>query len=223
MLEISKCRAVRVDKGTSEYFQVEITLGFHRDTRGEDIYNLRKQVRHILDVAATALEVGRDNAAYESLQELAEMRLGLSITGNAGHAMRPAEARRMAREYWEEFFEDDDNIAEMNQRMGTRFRSPRSAARYVLQTDGEYHGLDVNDSIDDDKRVYVGHSWGMLHDEVRDMFPELVPVLPYHLNDMRPVDEGRAWGYEPIPFPIWATLLAFFREHCPETLASRYA
>jgi hypothetical protein len=104
----------------------------------------------------------------------------LSITGEAGRVVTERKARSEALAYWVSFFEDDWNaIKEMNERCGTRFRSPRSAAKFVLDTDGDFHGLDVEIS---DGRAYVGECFGHIREELAEWFPELVPLLPWHLN-----------------------------------------
>jgi hypothetical protein len=106
----------------------------------------------------------------------------LSITGEAGDVSRPAAARRQARDYWRSYFEDaPEEIAAMNERCGTRFRSPTAAARYVLASDGEFHGLDARE---DGMDILIGHSFGQIPDELREWFPEAAPLLPWHLNDM---------------------------------------
>lgn len=106
----------------------------------------------------------------------------LSITGEAGDVARPAAAKRRALDFWRSFFEDSPGeIAAMNERCGTRFRSPTAAARYVLASDGDLHGLDAREDGGD---VLIGHSFGQITDELREWFPEAAPLLPWHLNDM---------------------------------------
>lgn len=151
----------------------------------------------------------------------------LSICGSAGYVLTPAEARREAREYWESFFEDSpDEIKAMNDRCGTNFRSTKSAARYVLDNDGEYHGIDAEEyTLDGKDVVLVCHSCGQIREEIARFFPEAVPYFKWHLNGMRPSPErremvenangqihekitpaGAAWEYEPLPPEViaWA-------------------
>lgn len=113
-----------------------------------------------------------------------ELRDGrLSICGSAGEVVRAPLARRMAVEYWESFFEDQpDELRSMNERMGTRFRSPRAAARFVLSTDGEYHGIDMDH--EDGSRVYLTHSCGQIREELVRFFPDVQSYFQWHLNDM---------------------------------------
>lgn len=107
----------------------------------------------------------------------------LSITGCEGSIIGQANARKQAREYWESFFEDSPaEIIEMNKRCGSRCHNARQAARFVLATDGEFHGLDVHQ--DDGKHVYITESCGQIRETILEFFPELAPILPWHLNDM---------------------------------------
>lgn len=69
----------------------------------------------------------------------------------------------------------------MNERCGTRFTSPTAAARYVLASDGELHGLDA---VERDGAVMITESIGAQADAVRAWFPEAAPLLPWHMNDL---------------------------------------
>lgn len=65
-------------------------------------------------------------------------------------------------------------------------RTAKGAARFVIASDGEYHGLDVYHEVDAPKgKVLVGHSWGQIQETLLDFFPEVEPYLKWHLNDMR--------------------------------------
>jgi len=106
----------------------------------------------------------------------------LSITGEMGRIVSKAAARKDAKQYWVSFFEDSpEEIFAMNERCGTRFSSASGAAKYVLDMDGEYHGLDAEEV---DGKVYVGDSFGCIHNDIAEWFPELVPLIRWHLNDM---------------------------------------
>lgn len=108
----------------------------------------------------------------------------LSICGSSGRVLTTARAKREALEYWLSFFDENpEELRSMNERCGTNYRSPRAAARYVLDTDGEFHGLDV-DGKTADGRVLVTESAGQIVDELRAWFPEVAPYLKWHLNDM---------------------------------------
>lgn len=116
--------------------------------------------------------------------ELADGRL--SICGSAGHVLSERQAKKDALQYWISFFEESPiEIFNMSQKCGTRFTSPRSAAKYVLTSDGQYHGLDVYDYAPHDGRVYTTHTCGQIRDELVRFFPEVKPFLRWHLNDMR--------------------------------------
>lgn len=105
----------------------------------------------------------------------------LSITGAEGAIVPARVARKMAREYWESLFKEDR--AELG-RMALEYgkRTARTAARFVVQSDGEYHGLDVHREAAG--KVYLTESCGQITDTLRDWFPELRPAMPWHLNDL---------------------------------------
>jgi hypothetical protein len=119
-----------------------------------------------------------------------------SLCAVVGVVYSRMQAKRDALEYWASFFEGSpEELAAMNAKCGTRFRSSTSAARYVLTHDGEFHGLDVHK--DEGDKVYVAHSCGQCRDEMARFFPEAVPLFPWHLNDMRAGcehQEALGWG-----------------------------
>ena len=139
---------------------------------------------------------GRDH-----LTRPADERLVLSITGTAGYVVTRAQAKKEAKESNVAYFEDLDTngIANYNSQWGTNFRSPRAMAQYVLDTDGEFAGLDVHRETD--KHVWITHSAGQIREEIAEWFPEIEWLLPYHLNDMKrgPNGEDDRWYYEPLP------------------------
>lgn len=120
----------------------------------------------------------------------------LSICGEEGRIETPAAAREQALEFWRSYFEDEPgSIAEMNKRMGTNYRSATSAAKYVLRCDGQYHGLDATEVGD---KVYILESCGQIVGEIAEWFPEVKPLLPWHLNDMKAGCEHQeklGWGH----------------------------
>lgn len=88
----------------------------------------------------------------------------------------------------------------MNRRCGTNFRSPKSAARYVLDTDGELHPLDV--ILKEGNDVYVSHSCGQIREEISEFFPEVTQFYRFHLNHMRagcPHQDARGETHETHP------------------------
>lgn len=125
----------------------------------------------------------------------------LSICGSEGRIMRPAAARREALAYWTSFFEDQpEEMVEMNRRLGKRFTSARGAAKFVIETDGEFHGLDVH--YEDGDEVLVTESCGQIRETIAEWFPEVAPYLRYHLNDMHSECEhqearGESWTTHP--------------------------
>lgn len=108
----------------------------------------------------------------------------LSICGTAGVVMHEDEAREQALEHWVSFFEEcPEEIILMNRHWGTDFGNEEDAAQFVLDTDGEFHGLDVTDT--DGDNVFVGHSFGQIREELAEWFPELQGLFRWHLNGMQ--------------------------------------
>lgn len=108
----------------------------------------------------------------------------LSVSGTCGRVRTEAAARKEALDYWENYFED--NPAEemlMSRKFDKRFKSPRHAAKFVVESDGDFHGLDVVATVG--KKVLIGEGFGQIKDEIRKWFPKVAPLLPWHLNDMR--------------------------------------
>ena len=120
----------------------------------------------------------------------------LSITGEEGRIVTNRAARKQALAYWTAYFADERGaIQEMNERCKTRFTSARGAARYVLENDGEFHGLDATETADG--KVRLLESCGCIHESVAKWFPEVAPLLPWHLNDMKAGcehQEALGWG-----------------------------
>lgn len=124
----------------------------------------------------------------------------LSVYGTEGRIVRRTAARKEALAYWVSYFEDNP---EEIIRLGRR--TARGAAKYVLDTDGEYHGLDVHSerwaSDGRNKNVFLVESCGQITDTIREFFPELAPLLKWHLNDMRAGcahQEAEKWAERPI-------------------------
>jgi hypothetical protein len=120
----------------------------------------------------------------------------LSICGEEGEIISPKTAKKMALEYWESYFEEmPSEIFSMNQRFGKKFTSAKGAAKFVIQSDGKYHGLDA--TVEGDK-VYILESCGQITDTISDFFPEVAPLLRFHMNHMRPGCEHQSklnWGH----------------------------
>lgn len=109
----------------------------------------------------------------------------LSITGTFGRVVTETVAMREALQYWQDFFEESpDALDAMNKRLGRRFRFAKAAAKFVIDTDGRYHGLDVHGTDPTGKLVLISESVGLIHDILTEWFPEVVPFIKWHLNDM---------------------------------------
>lgn len=156
--------------------------------------------------------------------------LELSVTGEYGRAIGRGTARREAFDYWRSFFEDSpEELGQLAIRFDRGF-TPATAARFVLETDGEFHGLDVTGREDERGRLEIVEGGGCIHDELAKWFPEARAAIPWHLNAMRagcthqraagwgrqddigkPCPEcgyryGSAWLFEPLPAEVetWA-------------------
>jgi hypothetical protein len=119
--------------------------------------------------------------------------LELSICGTAGYILTEEEASEQALEYWISFFEDSpEEMRLMGERFGTCFcGDAEKAAQFVLDSDGEYHGIDVvyprnleSDDPDLEDQVFCCHSCGQIRNEIREYFPEVEPYFEYHLNGL---------------------------------------
>lgn len=108
----------------------------------------------------------------------------LSVSGTCGRVRTEAAAKKEALNYWESYF--GENPAEemlMSRKFDKRFKSARHAAKFVVASDGDFHGLDVVATVG--KKVLIGEGFGQITDEIRKWFPKAAPLLPWHLNDMR--------------------------------------
>jgi len=130
----------------------------------------------------------------------------LSITSASGTVVPRAKAQELALEYWRSFLEDSpeelgallskfprEMCACMAERQGV---SPEeAAAHFIIDTDGEFHGLDVDHEDGDD--IYIMESCGCGGDDLLSFFPEVEPYLKWHLNDMKAGcehQEALGWG-----------------------------
>jgi len=109
----------------------------------------------------------------------------LSICGSYGSIMTRKTAEKMALEYWVSYFEDSpEEIYDMGERFGKHFCSAKQAAKFVANTDGPLHGLDIEREVDG--KVYLTEGCGQCRGELVKWFPEVEPYLKFHLNDMQP-------------------------------------
>jgi len=112
----------------------------------------------------------------------------LSICGSYGEIVTPRHAKTLAIKYWQSFFEEQP---EELQSMRERFpqfhgRRPLAGARFVVSVDGKYHGLDVHK--EDEQGVWLLWGCGQCVDEMKNAFPQLVPILPWHMKTDIPTD-----------------------------------
>ena len=108
----------------------------------------------------------------------------LSICGAYGRILSDRQAKREAFYYWTSFFEEDPSeIYEMRKRC-PQFKgySPKAAARFVIASDGPFHGLDVHK--EDESGVWIVEGCGQCVEEMQAAFPQIAPLLPWHLNDL---------------------------------------
>ncbi len=107
----------------------------------------------------------------------------LSICGSEGRILKTAAAKREALAYWESFFDESPaELDAMNKKCGKRFTSSKSAARFVIESDGDLHGLDV--SREDERGAFITESCGQIRETLAERFPEAEPFFQWHLNDM---------------------------------------
>lgn len=130
----------------------------------------------------------------------------LSLTGTCGEIINRAQAKSNALDYWESFFDESpEELRDMGKRLGKRFRSSRAAAKFVLDTDGEFHGLDVID--EQDNKVFICNSCGQIQNEIARFFPEAMPYFKWHLNGLHAGCEHQdelGWSHNDIgnPCPV---------------------
>lgn len=122
----------------------------------------------------------------------------LSVCGTEGRIVRRGAAHKEALNYWMNYFEENPSeIIRLGRRTAT------GAAKHVLDVDGEYHGLDVHyTSTMRPYEVFLVESCGQIVDTIREFFPELAPLLKWHLNDMHAECEhqearGETWTSHP--------------------------
>jgi hypothetical protein len=122
--------------------------------------------------------------------------LELAMTGVHGYIMSEEDAQEQALEYWASFFEKNpDERRAINERFGTEFMNPEDAAQFVLDSDGQYHGLNV--VKEEDGQVFVGTSFGQIRNKLENFFPEATPYFKWHLNGMNTGCEHQeelGWG-----------------------------
>jgi hypothetical protein len=108
----------------------------------------------------------------------------LSVVGAHGRIVAERTARREALAYWRSFFEEQPaEIYDMRTRFpGFRGWTPAAAARFVVESDGPFHGLDVHRA--DETGVWITEGCGQCWDKMLAAWPELAGLRSWHLNDM---------------------------------------
>ena len=130
----------------------------------------------------------------------------LAFTGMYGEVVSAEDAEEMALDYWARFLDDEpDELGRLIVRfpeiaMRAAQADPPAelsdtAAAFIVETDGKYHGLDVH--LEDGDHVYLVTGCGQCHDMLREWFPELNGYFEYHLNDLSAGCEHQialSWG-----------------------------
>ncbi len=120
-----------------------------------------------------------------------------TISGNEGIILTRTQARKEALEHWRSYFEESPEALVEFQKKYHKY-TPDTAAAYVLECDGEFHGLDVYN--EEENKVYIMQ--GTSRNEIKQWFPELEWTLKWHLNDMKAECEhqearGETWATHP--------------------------
>ena len=121
----------------------------------------------------------------EATIELRENQDGLevlSICGSYGYVLSREEAAEEALQYWESFFDESDSERLRMIENAGEYMTSKQMAEKVVESDGEYHGLDVH-KVEEDN-VYTLTGCGQVRDEIASYFPEVVQYFKYHMNDM---------------------------------------
>jgi hypothetical protein len=135
----------------------------------------------------------------------------LSICGSEGRIVDGDSLREEALQYWIGYFEDaPESVVDMLKRfkedmmrwLKEGMELEEAAARVVLEVDGEFHGLDIEDEMSEaekgeDGSYLVVESCGQIREELVEWFPEVKPWIKWHLNDMKAGcehQEEMGWG-----------------------------
>jgi hypothetical protein len=121
----------------------------------------------------------------------------LSIRGTEGRIVKRKTAKEEAIQYWESYFDENPGeIITMGKKFGKQFRTSRGAAKFVLEVDGEFDGLNVI-GPENGSTVRIVECCGQIQDLLLLYFPEVKPLLPWHLNKMHAGCEHQdelGWG-----------------------------
>lgn len=112
-------------------------------------------------------------------------------------------AREINLEYWKDYFqscpEELGSLISNHIEVCDYIRKCNSAeeacAKYVLDNDGEFHGLDVYQQDGDE--VFILESCGQIRNTLGEWFPEHRKYFKYHLNDLKPhCEHQEALGWD---------------------------
>lgn len=121
-----------------------------------------------------------------------------TMSGLYGQVLTREQAKEEAFEYWRSFFEDQpEELGKLVARFpeaacGYGNDAASSAANFVLETDGEFHGVEVH--IDEENRVLAVRGGGQCREEINKWFPEVKKLWKWHLNNL--------WANRPLPHDI---------------------
>jgi hypothetical protein len=118
-----------------------------------------------------------------------------------------------------------ESLAEFNERTGNNFRSEDRADMWLWNNERDcgttYPGLDVHDTAyrtraltkngivtrtRGEERVLITTACGCIHETLHECFPEFRALIPWHLNTMRPSEDGKAWVVEELPDSVLSTI-----------------
>ncbi len=138
----------------------------------------------------------------------------LSICGSHGHIMPRKAAAKEHLESTAEWLEEPGELVAFNERNGTKFKGAMRAARYAISFDGDLNG-DTREMAGG-KNVMCLTSCGQIREELSEWFPEAVPFMKWHLNDMQAAcehQEALKWGRGMTIALAASTLTPAQREH----------
>jgi len=105
-----------------------------------------------------------------------------AMTGFTSTPVTLKEAKEEAYNTFLDYFSDLENIREMNERLGTKFRSAKAAVKYVLEVDGELHGFDnslLTDEIEYEGKTYLFRSGSAGQHQERDLKDYFIPPATF--------------------------------------------
>lgn len=158
-----------------------VALEIRIDLQLNGHWPMTQEHRAAQSIATDMFREGRLSDAINTLRA-ADLDCTITATGVEGYVLTAKQARAEAMRYWESWWDDAPEVERRswNSRNNQRIRSGKSHAKYVLDRDGEYHGLDVFEDRGD--TVLSGHAWGCIHSQLTKHFPEVECVIKDHLK-----------------------------------------